>query len=41
MVLICSAAGILLYCVFEKPLLKKLAAMLRPRMQAQLASTSL
>jgi exopolysaccharide production protein ExoZ len=36
MVLICSATGILLYCVFEKPLLKKLAAMLRSRMPPQL-----
>lgn len=36
MVLACSAAGILLYCAVEKPVLRKLAAMLRPRMQPQL-----
>ena len=29
MVPVCSAAGIILYCVFEKPLLRKLAAALR------------
>lgn len=37
MVLICSSAGILLYCVFEKPLLKKIAELLRPPLSAQLA----
>lgn len=30
MVVFCSATGILLYAVFEKPLLKKIAALLRP-----------
>ena len=35
MFVVCSAAGILLYCVFEKPLLRKIAAVLRPAMPAR------
>lgn len=35
MVVVCSAAGILLYCVFEKPLLKKLATTLRSPVKPQ------
>lgn len=35
MVAVCSAAGILLYCVFEKPLLRKIAAALRPSMHTR------
>ncbi|MDE2599780.1 MAG: acyltransferase [Rhodocyclaceae bacterium] len=36
MLALCSAAGILLYCVFEKPLLRKVAAWLRPPVPPQL-----
>lgn len=40
MLLLCSATGILFYCLFEKPLLRKVAAWLRPlSVQPQLKPT--